>query len=488
MSPEKASPPRAVKQYERLVRHLARLIESGVLRAGERMPSVRKLTGTHGVSPGTVLQAYGVMEDRGLIEARPRSGYYVAARRSAALPAPDTYRPHGRSTPVDVSELVFHVLESTKDRTVVPLGSAFPSPLLFPFKQLIRAFASSGRAFDPWQTVKDLSPGNAELRRLIARRYLEVGCSIDADEIVITSGAMEALNICLHAVTRPGDIVAVEAPAFPPALQAIEAAGLRALEIPTHPARGADLNALESALGKHAIKACWFMTNFQNPLGSVMPEDDKRALVQLLTRHEVPLIEDDVYAELYFDGEQPKPAKAFDTAGLVMHCSSFSKNLAPGFRVGWVAPGRYARQVAQRKLVTSLSASVPAQLAIANYLKQGSYERHLRQLRQALANQQECMLHAVSRYFPDGCRATRPAGGYFLWVELPSAVDALELHRQAMEAGISVSPGPMFSAQRAFRNCLRLNYGHPWSDEMEGAIRKLGRIVSRSADATVAVR
>ena len=480
MSTQKASRVTAPKQYEQLANQLTRLIDSGVLRPSDKMPSVRKLTAAHSVSPGTVLQAYGLLEDRGLIQARPRSGYYVSARRRPGLPPPETYRPSGRSTPVDVSDLVFQVLESTKDKTVVPLGSAFPSPLLFPFKQLIRAFGSGARAFDPWQTVRDLSPGNAELRRLIARRYLEVGCSIDAEGIVITSGAMEALNICLGAVTRPGDVVAIEAPAFPPALQAIEAAGLRALEIPTDPGSGVDLGALETALKKHAIKACWFMTNFQNPLGSVMPEAAKRALVELLTTHDVPLIEDDVYAELYFNADRPKPAKSFDSAGLVMHCSSFSKNLAPGFRVGWVAPGRYARQIAQRKLVSSLSASVPAQLAIAHYLKQGSYERHLRHLRQALMHQQQCMLHAIDRYFPDGCRATRPTGGYFVWLELPATVDILAVHQEAMEAGISISPGPMFSVRRAFCNCLRLNYGHPWSDRMESAIRKLAKIAVRS--------
>jgi DNA-binding transcriptional MocR family regulator len=470
-----------MKQYEQLVEDLTRLIDSGVLQPGARMPSVRKLTRSHAVSPGTVLQAYGVLEDRGVIEARPRSGYYVAVRRSAALPTPAAYRPDGYSTPVDVSELVFQVLESTRDRAVVPLGSAFPSPLLFPFKHLFRGLSSVSRDFDPFQTVKDLSPGNLELRRLIARRYLDAGCAIDAEEIVITSGAMEALNICLQATTRPGEVVAIETPTFPPALQAIEAAGLRAVEIPTDPQRGVDLNALEQALARHAIKACWFMTNFQNPLGSRMADDDKKALVDLLTRHDVPLIEDDVYAELYLKGARPKPAKAFDTAGLVMHCSSFSKNLAPGFRVGWVAPGRYARQVAQRKLISSLSASVPAQLAIAHYLKQGSYERHLRRLRHALLTQQQCMLHAVGRYFPESCRVTQPDGGYFIWVELPDAVDALTLHEKAMSAGVSISPGPMFSAQRGFRNCLRLNYGHPWSEEMDGAIRKLGSMVTRTA-------
>lgn len=468
-----------MKLYEQLVEDLTHLIREGVLRPGDRMPSVRKLTRSHSVSPGTVLQAYGVLEDRGFIEARTRSGYYVAARRSTGLRPPATHRPDGWSTPVDVSELAFHLLASTRDRDLVPFGSAFPSPLLFPFKQLIRAFGARGQEFDPWQTVKALSPGDLELRRLIARRYLEGGCAISHDEIVITSGAMDALTMCLHTVTRPGDVVAIETPTFPPALQTIQAAGLRAVEIPTDPMHGVDLNALEHALQRHPIKACWFMPTFQNPMGSLMADADKQSLVELLTRHDVPLIEDDVYAELYYGAERPKPAKAYDSAGLVLHCASFSKNLAPGFRVGWVAPGRYAKQIEQRELISSLSASVPAQLAIAEYLKRGGYERHLRQLRHTMCVQQQQMLEAISRYFPDGCRVTSPDGGYFLWVELPNSVDTLEVHREAMEAGTSISPGPIFSAKREFRNYLRLNHGHLWSEQTEQALRDLGRIISR---------
>lgn len=470
-----------MKLYEQLVDDLAELIRSGVLRPGDRMPSVRKLTRSHGVSPGTVLQAYGVLEDHNLIEARARSGYYVAAHRLNRLPPPETHQPDGWSTPVDVSELVFHVLAAAKDRTVVPFGSAFPSPLLFPFRQLAQAFGAACRHMDPWKTVEDLPPGNRELRRMIARRYLESGCTLGPDDIIITSGALEALNLCLQIVTRPGDVVAIESPAFYAALQAIEAQGLRAVEIPTHPRDGIDLAALEQALERHPIKACWFMTTFQNPLGSLMPEANKKALVELLTRFDVPLIEDDVYGELYLKGERPKPAKAFDTAGLVMHCSSFSKSLAPGFRVGWVAPGRYARRIEQRKLTSSLSASIPSQLAIVEYLKHGGYERHLRQLRLSLLRQQNAMLQAISQYFPEGTRVTSPEGGYFVWVELPKSIDTLEVHQRAMEAGISVSPGPLFSSQRGFRHCLRLNYGHVWNDQMDDAIRTLADIINTQA-------
>jgi DNA-binding transcriptional MocR family regulator len=468
-----------MKLYEQLVGELTHLIHTGVLRPGERMPSVRELKRSHSISPSTVLQAYGVLEDQRLIEARTRSGYYVATRALGRLPAPETHRTHGRSTPVDVSDLVFRVLAAAKDRDVVPFGSAFPSPELFPFKQLSQAFGAAARFPDPWKSVTDLSPGNRALRRLIARRYLEAGCSVEPDKIVITCGAMEALNLCLQCVTRPGDLVAIEAPAFYAALQVIEALGLRAVAIDTHPATGVDLAALSEALEREPIKACWFMTSFQNPLGSLMPEEQKRALVELLTRHDVPLIEDDVYAELYFRGERPKPAKAFDRAGLVMHCSSFSKCLAPGLRVGWVAPGRYSQRIEQRQFTSTLGTSIPAQMAVAEYLEHGGYERHLRRLRQSLNVQQAHMLEKIRELFPAGSRVTCPDGGYFLWLELPAEIDALEVYGQAMSAGVSVSPGPMFSAVRGFSSCLRLNYGHPWTPQLDAGMRTLARIVSQ---------
>ncbi len=466
-----------MKLYEKLVEELAGMISAGVLQPGDRMPSVRKLTRSHSLSTGTVLQAYGILEDKGLIEARPRSGYYVSLLQKP-IPPPSRSQPEDWSTQVDVNELAYHVLATTRNRSVVPLGSAFPSPLLFPFKELARSFASVNRHFDPWQTVEDLSPGNPELRQLIARRYLEFGSSVSPEEVVITCGALEALNICLQIATEPGDVVAIESPAFSPALQAIEARGLRAVEIPTNGSQGIDLEILAQVLERHPVKLCWAMTNYQNPTGGLMTDASKKALVELLTRFDVPLIEDDVYAELNLHGERPRPAKAFDTAGLVMHCSSFSKCLAPGFRVGWVAAGRLIQQIERRKMMMTLSASVPSQLAIAAYLRQGGYERHLRQLRRVLATQQYQMLHAISRDFPDTCRVSRPDGGYFLWVEMPPEVDALEVHRLAMDAGISVSPGPMFSPRRGFRNCLRLNYGHPWSEKTDKAMTTLGRIIS----------
>ncbi|QDZ29306.1 PLP-dependent aminotransferase family protein [Noviherbaspirillum sp. UKPF54] len=473
-----------MKRYEALAEEIAQSIRTGVMKLGDRLPSVRQASTSRGVSPSTVFEAYYLLEARGLIRARERSGYYVTAGAKSLPPEPDiSSRPLGDSTNVDVSQLVFDVLESLKTRDVIPFGSAFPSPLLFPLQRLARSMASSVQEMDPWGTVDDLTPGNAALRRQIALRYLADGLHIHTDEIVITNGALEALNLCLQAVARPGDCIVIESPTFYAALQALERIGLKAIEVPTHPREGVDLEAMALALERHKPKACWLMTNFQNPLGSSMPDEKKQALVELLASHDVPLIEDDVYGELYFGSRRPVSAKAFDTKGLVMHCSSFSKCLAPGYRIGWAVPGRFTQRVARLKVTTTLSASAPAQAALADYLAKGGYDKHLRQLRHALSVQQSAMVQAVARHFPKGTKATRPSGGYFLWIELPGKINTLEIHRQALSLGISIAPGPMFSAHRGFTNCLRLNYGHPWDERAEAALTTLGRLIAANMDA-----
>lgn len=378
---------------------------------------------------------------------------------------------------MDVSALVFSILDSIKDPNTVPFGSAFPSPSLFPLQRLSRSLASASRAMDPRVAVTDLSPGNPQLRRQIALRYMVGGLMLPMEELLITNGALEALNLCLQAVTQPGDLVAIEAPAFYACLQVLERLKLKAVEIPVHPREGMDLEVLAQTLQKHPVKAVWCMTTFQNPVGASMPEAKKQALVELVTRHQVPLIEDDVYAELYYAQQAPKPAKAFDTQGLVMHCGSFAKSLAPGYRIGWVAAGRFAQKVERLKLMTSLCASMPAQAAIADYLQHGGYDRHLRKLRYALEGQQANMLAAIGRHFPAQTRVSQPSGGYFLWLELPQQMDALKLFHMALAQGISIAPGPIFSPTRRFGNCIRLNYGSPWNEGAEQAMATLGRII-----------
>lgn len=468
-----------MKLYEQLANSIAQSIQEGVLCRGDRLPSVRQASVSRNVSPATVLEAYYLLEARGLITARERSGYFVT---SGAVNIPSSPAPviecQLEPTQVDMSELVFEVLESIRLKNVVPLGSAFPSPLLFPRVNLAKTMASSVQLMDPWASVDNLSAGDMNLRRQIALRYMIDGLHVTADEVVVTNGALEALNLCLMAVTRPGDTILIESPTFYAALQSIERIGLRAVEIPSHPKDGIDLAAMERAILQYQPKVCWLMTNFQNPLGSLLSNEKKQALVALITKYQLPLIEDDVYGELYFSDKRPIPAKAFDTEGLVMHCSSFSKCLAPGYRVGWVAPGKFAKAVARLKLTTTISASVPAQVAIARYLQKGGYDKHLRNLRHALLVNQIKFVEALERYFPVGTCLTLPQGGYFLWVKLPEGINALELHKLALNHDISIAPGPIFSAQRQFASYIRLNYGHIWDARIEGALATLGALVS----------
>lgn len=466
-----------MSRYQQLADQTEKLILEGILRAGERLPSVRQACRTHDISPVTVTQAYYLLESRGLIEARPKSGYFVRARLGRNLPEPEMSHPVGGSTQLQVSDFIFQILDSVRDPAVVPLGSSFPSPYLFPLDKLGRFLAGAARRFDPLATVTDLPPGNDELRRQLALRYLAQGASVSPQEIVITSGAMEGLNLCLQAVTQPGDLIAIESPTFYAGLQASERLGLKVIEIPSHPREGVSLTALEDALRHHPIKACLFMLNFANPTGSRVSDENKKALLALLRRHDVPLIEDDVYAELYFGQQAPLCSKAEDSTGLVMHVASFSKSLAPGYRIGWVAAGRYARRIQQQKLSLSLATSIPIQIAIADYLKQGGFENHLRHLRHTLATQEATMIQAIERHFPLGTKLARPQGGYFLWLELPPKVDTLLLHQQALSHGISIAPGPIFSAKREFRHQLRLNFGHPDSERLEVAMAILGQLI-----------
>ncbi len=465
-------------KYRDYADDIARLIEDGQLAPGQQLPSVREAGRHRGLSPVTVLKAYHRLEARGLAVARPRSGYYVAERLPLKLATPRMSQPVSRVAPVTKSDFIYEVLHASKSPEVVPLGSAFPSPLLFPHARLNRSLGRVMKRMDPWRTVTDLTPGSAGLRQQIALRYQIAGITLDADELIITDGAMEGLNLCLQAVTRPGDAVVIESPTFYLVLQALQRLGLRAIEVATDPQRGMDLDALERVLERQRPAACWVMSNFQNPTGASMTDASKARLVRLLAAHRVPLIEDDTYGEMYFGARRPLPAKAFDTDGGVLHCSSFSKCLAPGYRVGWAAPGRYAEQVQRLKLGLTLGTSLPVQLALEDYLAEADYDRHLKALRHSLQEGRDTLLQAVQASFPDATTITRPEGGYLLWLELPPGVDALELHRRALQRQISVAPGAIFSAGDGFAGALRLNFGHPEDRRISSAVQTLGELVT----------
>lgn len=464
-------------RYKEYADELAQRIDAGHLKPGDRLPSVREVKRQRGVSASTVFSAYYLLEKQGYVEARNRSGYYVSGKVPPAQAERRAAIPQAHAMPVDYSSLVFHILSQARQRELVPLGSAFPSPELFPLDQLAVSMGRALRRMDPWHTVDDLAVGNLALRRRLSMRYGMLGMDVAPSELVITSGAMEALNLALEVTTQPGDVVAIETPAFYGALQALERRGLRAVEVATHPRTGVELDSLRRVLDAHPVKACWFMPTFQNPLGCTMADEAKAELVALLTARHIALIEDDVYGELHHGPRRPPPAKAWDREGWVLHCSSFSKSLAPGYRIGWVAAGRFAAALARQKMMSSLATALPSQLAILDFLQERSFERHLRSLRHALARQQAAALRAIAQYFPAETRVSRPQGGYFVWVELPAHINALSIHRQAVQRGIGIAPGQLFSADHRYSHHLRINLGHPGDLRTEAALKVLGELV-----------
>jgi DNA-binding transcriptional MocR family regulator len=387
-------------------------------------------------------------------------------------------RPAVHPVKVKVSELVMQVIKSGRSPDLVRLGATLPNPDLFPNLQLHRAAASAGRRAPAAANTYDVPAGNLALRTQIARRAIEAGCTLAPDDIITTSGATEALNLCLRAVAKPGDVIGIESPTFFGILQIIESLGMRACEVPTCPREGVCLEQLARRLKCCDIKACVFVLNYNNPLGSCMPDDHKRRLVKMLSERRIPLIENDIYGNLTFAPTRPKVAKAYDQDGWVMLCDSFTKTLSPGYRVGWVAPGRFREKVEFLKyLNTSFTPPLP-QMAIAEFLINGGYDHHLRKIRRMYSNQVEILGDAVSRYFPPGTKSTRPNGGVCLWVELPKAVDTLKLYHKALAQKISISPGALFSPKLKFSNFLRLNCGNPWSESIDNALRTLGRLAA----------
>ncbi len=474
-----------VKLYEQLAKDIDDLVRRGVFRAGDRIPSVRQTSQHRQVSITTVIRAYLLLESRGVIESRPQSGYFVRHGAAGAaehdLTALRPSKPLAVSSKVDVSRLVLSTLRSIGTDEAIPLGSPYPDPRLFPFEKINRYAYSIGRDKAIWGVTDELPPGNPNLIRQIARRYLENGIAVDPREIVVTVGATEAINLCLQAVGKPGDTVAVESPTFYAMLHAIERMGMRAIEVATHPREGIDLGSLEAILEKRAIAACMVMPNFQNPLGFQMPDEKKRALVALLSRHDVPIIENDVYNELYFGEAHPSALKSYDKKGIVLHCASFSKSLTAAYRIGWAMPGRYRDQVEKLKFLNTLTTPSIPQLAIAEYLEKDGYEHHLRRVRKQYRQHAKLTKTIVDRFFPPGTRTSEPMGGYVLWVELPKKVDSMKLYRSALESGITIGPGYMFSASNRYSNFIRLNYSYQWSPELENALVTVGKLVAHSA-------
>ena len=467
-------------RYIELADMLEQQIHNGSFRAGDKLPSIRSLHLRTGLSISTVYQAFIELEKRGMVEPRQRSGYFVKPLLKGLLPSPVT--PVSRLVPkkVNVNELAFALIEAMGDANVLQMGGALIAPELLPLKQIGTIIKSAPLAlFEANLAAYEHYLGLVDLRRQIAQRMAPFCSAFSAERTLITNGCMEAVAYGLKSVTAAGDTVLVESPAFPWFLQIIEDLHLHALEIPVDPQHGINLQVLAKCIRRHAVKACIFIANFNNPLGFLMSDENKQALVALLNAENIPIIEDDVYGELHFSASRPLPLKSFDRKGLVLYCASVSKSVSPGVRIGWIEPGRYFERVKRLKLNQTISAPGLTQWAVARFLKTGYYDRHLRGLRTHLKNQVGNTAVAVARYFPEGTMISAPEGGLTLWIQMDPRLDSLELFRCALEQKIAVLPGIIFASGNSFRNCIRISCGMPYSDRIDQGLQTLATIARR---------
>ncbi len=463
--------------YVKIAGLLEQQIRSEVLRTGDKLPSIRTIQETQQVSINTVKQAYLELERKGLIEARPKSGYYVSQSLHRKLPVPSVSKPGTLTRENQTEDLITKVFDTIGNPAIAQFSLGAPDVSLLPVAKLNKGLIKAMRSLEDSGIRYGSVQGNLRLRNNVSRWSFVWGGQLRPDDIITTSGAMNAIYNCLMVTTQPGDTIAVESPVYFGLLQLAKTYGLKVIELPTHPVTGIAPEALKKVL--HKIKACFLISNFNNPLGSCMPDENKKAVVAMLAAHGIPLIEDDLYGDVFFGDKRPVPCKAYDEEGMVLWCGSVSKTLAPGYRVGWIAPGKYKEKVLRLKLLQTMATPTLYQEVIADFMENGRYEHHLRTLRGALHANSLQYLRAIEEYFPEGTKVTRPKGGFMLWTELDKNMDTAELFDIAMRQKISIAPGRMFTLQDQFHNCMRLSYGLKWSPLLDSKLRQLGKLVKQ---------
>ncbi|KMQ65104.1 transcriptional regulator [Chryseobacterium angstadtii] len=463
--------------YTEIAAGIATQIRNGVLKAGDRLPSVRMMCQEHQVSMNTAKRVFLELESQSLIESKPQSGYFVSRLMSVKLPLPEVSRPSLIANNDEPDELISRVYENMGKKGLTFFSIGIPSGDLLPQAKLKKEIINATRELKDGGTEYEELQGNLKLRRMIAVRSLQWGGNLNENDLVTTNGGMNALSFCLMALGKPGDTIAIESPCYPGILQLANGLGLNVLELPTHPTTGIEIEALRKVIPQ--IDLCLLIPNFNSPLGSCMPDENKKEIVKILSENNIPLIEDDVYGDLYFGSSRPKCCKSFDKDGNVLYCSSISKTLAPGYRVGWIAPGRYKDKIMKLKLLHSTSSISIVNEAVANFLKSGRYEKHLQQMRKALQNNYQNYVQTIADYFPEGTKTSRPQGGLSLWVEFDKKIRTTELYDHAIKQSISIAPGRMFSLQNQFENCMRLCIGLPWTKETQLCLQQVGNLAKR---------
>ncbi len=462
--------------YVKIARSLEKQINDEVLKVGDKLPSIRMICRQHGVSMSTAQFAYYELEAKSLIESRPQSGYYVsnAFRRRLAMPAASN--PATKSNVKQASDIFEYSFHSTADKSFTLFSRGTPATALLPVAKLNKGALQAVRTLPGCGTVYESLQGNEKLRAQIARWSFTWNGSLTDNDVVTTAGCISAVSNCLMALTKRGDTIAVESPCFYGILQLAQSLGLNILELPSSPQTGVDLDAFKKVLQTTKLAACVVVSNFNNPFGSLMPVEHKKEAVRLLEHYNVPLIEDDIYGDIYFGDRRPVCCKSFDESGIVLLCNSFSKTLAPAYRVGWVAPGKFLQQVMKTKLYHTLSSTPITHEVIGNFLESGRYEAHLRKLRRTLHTNYLQYVRVIGESFPEGTKISRPQGGLSLWVELPKRVDTIDLYNTAFNKKITFSPGTMFTLKKQFSNCMRLSYGLEWNPKTAASLQTLGRL------------
>lgn len=464
--------------YLKIAKILEGQIISETLRIGEKLPSIRSVQKIYNVSINTVKQAFLELESKSLIESRPRSGYFVSktSQRRLALPSMSSPKLSTKeNTPEDLMHKVFNAFQHKEIRQ---FSLGIPHKSLLPIAKLNKGMVKVLRELDGSGTAHEPAQGSLNLRRNVAKWSLVIEGKLTEDDFVTTLGTMNAIYYCLNAVTKLGDTIATESPAYFGILQLAKSMGLNVIELPTDPVTGIDLDALKRNINK--ISACCIVSNFSNPLGSLMPDEHKKQLVEMLTFYNIPLVEDDLFGNLFFGETRPKPCKVFDEAGLVMWCGGTSKTLAPGYRVGWTAPGKFKDKIIWHKLVQTVSTPSLFQEVIADFMENGRYDHHLRKLRQTLHTNCLKFQRAVEDYFPENTKISQPQGGSFLWLELDKKIDTSELFDIAIKQKISFAPGRLFTQHNQFNNCMRLNFALKWDEKLEFDLKRLGKIVKQA--------
>ena len=461
--------------YQQVIDLVEEMQNSGTLTPGNKLPSLRKLSQQLGVSIPTVKQAYIELERLGKVEARPKSGYYLKVG-GLEIASPKRASFVRRPVPVRCQTLIEESYQAVHSSNTIPLGIAHPVMASPPDKTLARIMRRVLAQAGPKVMAYGPMDGYLPLKRQLAQRYLEKGVEATPDDIIITNGAQEAIAIALQCVASKGDIIAVESPTYFGILELIESLGMMALEIPTCSISGICLDDLENSLAQHAVKACIFSSLINNPTGSCMPEEKRQQLVKIIEQRNIPLIEDDVYGELHFSDQDILPLQAFSRKGLVITCSSFSKTAAPSYRIGWILSNQYEQKAKGLKRAFSCSSSLLNQWVIHEYVRSGDYDRNIKRLRQVLRTNKERLLSLIAEFFPDKTCVSNPQGGGVLWLELPPGCDAIELFRLSVAAGISITPGVLFSASGKYKRCTRISYGLPWDQSVEDAVKVLAQL------------